>query len=205
MSLKSLLLSAVLVAAPAFVQAATVTVEKGNAWTEFRFWLDYAGGEFVQSRQQATDAGDDPNAPEVVEYVVTLASAAYLQITDAFLSGDRFNIFSNGSLLGSTSNPLFGHNIGDQNGVDWDEAYNDPDNRWSTGQFLLGAGTHRITGIVTQQPFDSNDNPVPGRGALRIVDAPAPIPLPAGFSLMLGAGAAMAGVSYAKKRKQRKA
>jgi hypothetical protein len=71
---------------------------------------------------------------------------ATLTLVDAFLSGDRFELFDFGTSLGLTSAPLAGADCGDDPLV----CLADPG--MSQGTFLFGAGTHSISILPTSAP-----------------------------------------------------
>src|SRR5262245_3204648 len=98
-------------AAPGLARADLLTVDGG--------WKDFNWGV---------------NGLYIVEgaYKFTTAAPVTLKVTDAFVSGDRFEIYNNGSLLGSTSVP-----VNDATYVaKADVAYGHP--KFSWGEFLLG-------------------------------------------------------------------
>jgi hypothetical protein len=66
-----------------------------------------------------------------------------LIVTDAFTSGDVFNVFDNSTLLGTTSAATVGANCGS------DPAVCSTDASTSHGTFNLGAGAHSITIVPT--------------------------------------------------------
>ena len=163
-NLRSVAMAAVMAVSAATAQAATVDLSLGDGWVEFYF-------------------GGDETAWEE-EFRIGSSIPLRLQVTDAYLSGDRFEVFSDGTLLGATSLPgaVGAHTVSK------DEAFASP--TWSSGAWLLAAGSHLITGVVTTSPFGS------GAGAVRLVEAvpqPAVVPLPAGGLLLLtGLGAIVA-------------
>lgn len=63
-----------------------------------------------------------------------------LRITDAYIPGDRFALFVNGSLIGRTSLPLFNSSSYTTNP---DEAF--VNSNYSSGSWLLPKGLHRLT------------------------------------------------------------
>ncbi len=69
----------------------------------------------------------------------TFSGPALLEVTDAFVPGDQFEVFDNGVLLGETSTPTFALiNVSDP-----DSAFGNPD--FSSGSWALGDGPHSIT------------------------------------------------------------
>jgi hypothetical protein len=176
--MKSAILAACLAAIPVFGHSATVALYKGAVWTEFRFDESFSEGAWVE-----------PNdGLGILTFTIFLTKAATLQVTDAFLAGDRFEVFSNKVSLGLTSNPT---STGDDTDADYDLALSD--DRWSSGNWTLAAGNHRITGFVQDMPL------LRGRGALRVVDIPA-VPLSGSMPLMLGAGAALGALSLRRRK-----
>lgn len=119
-----------------------------------------------------------------------LATDALLQVTDGFLSGDRFEVFDGATSLGLTSAPT---SVGDEILDDYAAALADP--RWSSGEFLLTAGSYSISGTAVDSPFQG------GRAALRLV-AVAPVPEPSTYALMLGG---LGLVGFLARRRERKA
>ncbi|ANQ84752.1 hypothetical protein dqs_1708 [Azoarcus olearius] len=150
--------AAAIFSAPA--HAIPITVDGG--WASFGF--GQAGQTFIEE-----------------PFTFTLTTAGILKVTDAFLSGDRFEIFNFGSSLGLTRAP---GSVGDSIGPDYEAAFNDAN--WSSGTFLLSAGTYSITGIVVDSPFS-------GGGAALRVDTAQAVPEPASLALfgigLLGLGA----------------
>jgi hypothetical protein len=74
----------------------------------------------------------------------TFSGAAALTVVDAFESGDRFDIFDFGVLVGSTSAPLLGVDCGDDPVVCLGTA------GISSGVFALGAGLHSMTIVASE-------------------------------------------------------
>lgn len=79
------------------------------------------------------------------------ANGGFLDVTDAYLTGDIFTISENGTVCGDTSPAA---NLG--SGV-WT---NDPDvafadSRWSSGRFWFPPGVHTITITVAASPWGS--------------------------------------------------
>jgi hypothetical protein len=120
-------------------------------------------------------------------YEFTLSTSGWLKVTDAFLSGDQFEVYSNSALLGATSVP---GSQGDQINGDYDTAFADA--RWSSGAWLLGPGSYSIEGIVLASPFGG------GGGAMR-VDTAGAVPEPSTWAMMIG-GLGLAGVALRRRR-----
>jgi hypothetical protein len=105
----------------------------------------------------------------------TALNNVYLQVTDAFLKGDRFNVWVDGMLsfatsdvaiqYGSTTNP--------------DAAFADP--TYSSGQVLLAPGYYEVDIFALQTPY-----PTGGGAYMRVVTASVP---DGGMTLMLLCGA----------------
>ena len=69
----------------------------------------------------------------------TFTGPTTMQVTDAFIDGDVFDVLDNGVSIGMTSTPT---DTGAFEG-DPDAAFANPD--WSSGTFSLGSGAHSIT------------------------------------------------------------
>jgi PEP-CTERM motif-containing protein len=103
------------------------------------------------------------------------ASGATLTVTDAFISGDRFEIFDFGASIGLTSAPAA------SGGVDCGD---DPvvclaTPGISNGAFALGAGPHAITIVPTLSPDGG------GSAYFRVDGATAAVPEPTSLLLLL--------------------
>lgn len=87
----------------------------------------------------------------------TLTDTAWFAVTDAYMSGDRFEFFVDGVSVGATSMPTV---EGDQINDDYDAAFADA--RWSSAEIMLGAGTYQVSGLTLLSPFGS------GRAAVQL-------------------------------------
>jgi YVTN family beta-propeller protein len=104
-------------------------------------------------------------------WTFTAPAGTVLEVTDAFQSGDRFQVLDFGSVLGLTSTPTGNANCGDDPVV----CLATPG--MSTGTFALSAGNHSVTIIPTAAPSGG------GSGYLRASTVPEP-----GTWILLGAG-----------------
>lgn len=102
--------------------------------------------------------GAGSNAPNLEgPYTFHASGPVILLVTDAFLRGDRFEVFDFGISLGLTSLPAGGGSpLTDNPNV----AFGNPD--YSFGSFGLGAGDHAITFATVDNPHGG------GRGYLRV-------------------------------------
>lgn len=185
MSIHSKMMASVAVAAVVSVGAlqqaeASTALTLDGGWTTFSF----------------VDVG----LPWSDSFTFTVASAttAYLAVTDAFLSGDRFEFFSNGVSLGLTSAPT---TVGDQIGGAYSTAFADA--RWSSAEAAFGPGSYTITGVTVAMPGTPGDAGIQlsstslGGPGFEPVN---PIPLPAAGWLLLGAMGGLVAVGRRRRR-----
>lgn len=115
-------------------------------------------------------------------FTITLTAAEpVLDVTDAFLSGDRFRVRITGVGEFDTSAPT---SEGDSQS-DYDLCFTDPAGRWSRGSFNLGAGTYTFDILTTASPFGA------GGAAYR-----SGVPAPASAGLL-----ALAGLAAGRRRR----
>lgn len=164
---KSKILACFMAFAPVTGHALTVPLAQGADWTEFRFDINLDGGAWLETADTL----------EIITFTFSVAKEAKLQVTDAHRSGDQFEVFSNGSSLGLTSATSV---VGDDIFGDYTAEFED--DRWSSGEWILGPGDYAITGFVRVMPEER------GRGAVRLtgVDLPATLPMLLSAGLVLG-------------------
>ena len=126
--------------------SAAVAVTIGAGWQEFSF---IGIGSQARGCFPADPGGPTCTAGVGSQFVGsapwTFSGAATLTVTDAFSSGDVFQVFDNNQLIGTTSTPTSGA-----------DCSNNPDTclantSISHGTFNLGAGSHSITIITSAQ------------------------------------------------------
>jgi PEP-CTERM motif len=153
---KALLLASAVVALGAASTANAAVIVVGGGWTTVGFG---AAGS-------ALNIGGDN------VFTFTLPTPGKLRITDAFLIGDIFRLTINGVVLGPTSAPGAGANVGG----DYDAAF--ASGYYSAGEYDLLAGNFTVTGTATVSPFNGGDAglrvdlaaiPEPGTWALMIM------------------------------------
>ena len=99
-------------------------------------------------------------------------TSVQLYVTDAFVKGDRFEVYDNDVLIGTTTQvPVAYGDVADP-----DTAFADP--TYSSGVFLLDAGTHAITIL------NINNVAASGRGYLKVEPLHQAIPEPATLALV---------------------
>ncbi len=179
---KILLAAAMLSAIGAQVEAATLVAD--GAWNTFDVdeltsasenleWIDLIDGK-------------------ALSFDFSLSSPAYLNVVDGGFAGDRFNVFDNRNLLDQTSVAV--NTYPSSIGLDFDSAF--ADSNYSQGVYLLGAGSHSITGVLSQSATDEDNNPFNATvGAVSLTA----VPLPAAAWLYL-TGSALIGV-VSRRRK----
>lgn len=93
------------------------------------------GGWYADELQTA--GGTTDNSP----YAITLTKPAWFRITDAFLTGDDWQVFNFGSPLLDPGLQAFPAPFGDN--ADADDGWTSVD--FESGEILLGVGSYRIT------------------------------------------------------------
>jgi hypothetical protein len=128
---------------------------------------------------------------EALEFTINVPTgqSVMLTVTDAGFAGDRFEVFDNGASLGLTS-AVPADGAGLDVGLDFNAALGS--SSFSKGFFFLGAGSHTITGLLSQSALDAINSTV---GAISAT----PVPLPASALLLFSGGGLMS--LFGRRRK----
>lgn len=132
---------------------------------------------------------DDNGAPLSFSVTIAAGQVGTLTVVDAGFSGDRFHVYDDAALLGSTGQAVNGDATGSIT-FDYDAALASSD--FSRGQFVLGAGSHVISGLMFESTTDAFGPLNATLGGLRLTVSPVPEPATAatlliGLGLLLGA------------------
>lgn len=178
---KSIVAAALLLALCSQAQAATLIAD--GAWNAFDV------DELTSASTGLEWIDLDGNA---LSFDFTLTESAYLKVVDAGFAGDRFNVYDNGNLLDQTSVAV--NTYPASVGLDFDQAFANSD--YSRGVFLLSAGSHSITGLLSQSALDDSSSLINATvGAVSLTA----VPLPAAAWLYLTGTALMGLVSRRRK------
>ncbi len=115
-----------------------------------------------------------------LDFTINLTAPTLVTIVDGGYSGDRFQVFDKGVSLGLTS--AAPNSYPNHVGLNFDAALA---SGYSTASFLLGAGSHDLTGLLFQSALDGSNQPLNATvGGLRLE----PVPLPGAALLFLSGG-----------------
>ena len=135
------------------------SVAVGGPWYEFAY-LDSGSAAFACAGAcEPSSSGNSVEAGDPV-WTFTATAPVLVTITDAFFSGNSFELFDSGILIGATPSVDLGYSCGD------DPALCALDPNFSHSKLLLGAGDHSLT-------IDVNDSPFGGGAAYFRIDAQA--------------------------------
>jgi hypothetical protein len=181
---KTFFLSAVLLSALSG-QAQAVTLNADGAWHEF----DVDESTALSGGLEWIDLNND-----ALSFDFTLTGSAILKVVDGGFAGDRFRVFDNGNLLDQTSVAV--NSYPDSLGLDFNAAF--ANTNYSRGVFLLGAGAHSITGLLSQSALDDTNSVLNATvGAVSLTA----VPLPAA-AWLYGIGAGLIGL-VSRRRKSK--
>ena len=163
--------------------ATTVSLSPDSTWHAF----DVSD---VASNNQDT-AWYDFDSGESLSFTIDVPTGQYVMLTvvDAGYAGDRFEVFDHGTSVGLTS-AIDANGNGLNVFLDFDWAISS--RQFSYGYFVLGEGSHVITGDLAQSSLDSPNVTV---GAV----AAAPVPLPASVLLLFSGGGLMGLITRRRK------
>jgi hypothetical protein len=154
-------------------QASAVTLNADGQWNAF----DVDSSVSNSGGLEWIDLNND-----ALSFDFILSESAYLKVVDGGFAGDRFQIFDNGLLLDQTSVAV--NSYPDGVGLDFDTAF--ANTHYSRGVFLLGAGNHSITGLLSQSALDDTNTEINATvGAVSLTAVPLPA---AAWLYMTGAG-----------------
>ena len=132
----------------------------------------------------ATPLGWIADSGALLDFTFTLAAAARLTVVDAGFAGDVFAVTNFGAAFGATNAvPAGSFDSAHDVGTDFAAALADP--AFSRGVFNLGAGSYRISGVLTQSvtfdgvPLDATV------GAVRLEPLAAAVPEPSSIAILL--------------------
>ncbi len=163
-----------LLAASALQVSATTVTISDNEWHAFDvddFTSNSSNVEWI-----------DITNGSALNFTFTLISDAILRVVDGGWSGDRFQVNSNGLLLGFTSPALNNTSVPalPPTQAGFDAAWTDTN--FSKASFLLAAGTYNITGVLNESAsFDGLSPLIATVGAVML----APVPEPTNAILLL--------------------
>ncbi|MFA5982577.1 MAG: hypothetical protein WC782_01030 [Methylococcaceae bacterium] len=180
--IKGGLIAAAMLASLAAVPANATAVNLTADGAFFTFDIDpetalNSGLAFIDA-QNAPGYNDDGS---ILHFVFNLTNAANLTVVDGGFAGDEFEVFDNGVSLGFTSTAT----NSDPSSVSTNFAAALADSNYSRGVFLLGAGEHDITGLLSLSATVSgipDFNLTVGAVSLSNVSQ---VPVPAAFGLFL--------------------
>ena len=147
------------------VKAATVNLTPSTygQWNTFDVDSSFA----ISGGLEWIDANGEPLA-----FKFTLTTPTYLKIVDGGFAGDVFEIFDNGLSLGLTSGAS--NSYPNSLSTNFDAAF--ANLNYSQRIFLLGVGTHEVTGRLTSSALDDTSQALNATvGAVSLMPEPSTI------------------------------
>jgi hypothetical protein len=180
------LVSLALALASLATQATTISLATDGQWQSF-------GVDSLSALSGGTEWIDNINSnsagygtPLDFQFTIAPGHTARLTVVDAAMAGDAFDVYNHGVLLGATSSvPMqdYGNSPPDI-GLDHDAAL--LNSAFSRGVFDLGAGSYRISGVLTQS-MQFEGNPINATAGAIKVDLLSAVPEPGALELLLAA------------------
>ena len=162
------------------------TISIGGPWLEFAY-ADSGTPAFGCDGACVPSSGGDSIEAGDPAGTFTSTVPVTVTITDAFFSGNSFELFDGSTLIGSTPSVDIGYSSCGSDADGSDPAACSMDPNFSSGVFSLGAGDHSLT-------IDALDSPFGGGAAYFSVDsaaAPSPVPEPTTALLVLSGALAL--------------
>jgi hypothetical protein len=162
--------------------AVNVPLIDGAGWSEFFFGAPGFSPEFQDL------------SGNTLNYTFTIAPGTtdVLRVTDGFVDTEQFAVAVFDPATGLDVQPT---SAPGDTGADvlncWSCAFFDPEHRWSTGEYILGAGSYIVSGAAIVSPFGA------GAGAIEL----GAVPEPATWAMML---AGFGGLGVMMRRARRK-
>ncbi len=197
MSLKNHLVACALASAIASLalpaHAKDISLIAGSGWQTFDVDRDAVGSSVW--------ADIANNSFEKLFFTFTVANGftANLTVLDGAFAGNTFAVFDGNTLLGNTSSVA----TADQDTATFSSSYDTAllDPAYSRGVFTLGAGAHRVNGVLLQAGLASGSPVFATEGAVKLtVQAVSAVPEPSTYATLL-AGLLMS--AFVLSRKQR--
>jgi hypothetical protein len=149
LSLKSVLVAVAMATAAMSSQATSIQLNADGQWNAFGVdSISSLSGDTEWIDNDYTNAAGYGSALNFT-FTINAGYVGQLTVVDASLAGDTFNVFNNGTLLGTTSSVAIQNyaNAPDV-GYDYDAAL--LNSAFSHGVFTLSAGTYSISGNLMQ-------------------------------------------------------
>ncbi len=138
--------------------------------------------------------GDVGSGASGEPFTYTSGSQFFITLLDGFASGDQFQLFANGSLVGTTTTPTVGAPFCINASMCL------ADDAFSRGTFLLDAGSYAFTLKTIQSPLREGGAYLGVNVSSTLAGDIATVPEPASASLLAGGLLALGGVAIRRRR-----